>query len=371
MEQRNIGIALSGGGIRAMIFHLGFFKWLAENSFLEQVKRISTVSGASLCVGMVYAHNNLKWPSNNEFLTSVMPAIETALIADLQYSAIREFLRSPRYWNKKVNIIAKVLESKWGVHGKLSQLLGEAMWYINCTTYETGKRFRFCRENMGDYIIGYVKNPDIPLSDVMAASAGYPGFIGPYVLETQNYIWTPSKYSRDKLKPQGNRLLHLWDGGIYDNLGIESVYKPDNGGTLSEGVDFLIVSNASAPIELRSNRKGDCSIKRLKRILSISQDQVTALRTRSVMDYIKNTGQGMYIKIGNSAEKISRESGCPEDLKTQLVDSCLAAEYVKKAMDYPTTLKKPTKEDFRLLLRHGFEVAECTYRCYYQRAHES
>ena len=59
MELHNIGIALSGGGIRATIFHLGLFKWLAENGLLEEVKRVSSVSGASLCVGLIYAHNDL------------------------------------------------------------------------------------------------------------------------------------------------------------------------------------------------------------------------------------------------------------------------------------------------------------------------
>ena len=59
MELHNIGIALSGGGIRATIFHLGLFKWLAENGLLEEVKRVSSVSGASLCVGLIYTHNVL------------------------------------------------------------------------------------------------------------------------------------------------------------------------------------------------------------------------------------------------------------------------------------------------------------------------
>lgn len=39
-----IGVALSGGGIRATIFHLGLFKWLAENELMENIKHISSVS---------------------------------------------------------------------------------------------------------------------------------------------------------------------------------------------------------------------------------------------------------------------------------------------------------------------------------------
>ena len=358
----NIGIALSGGGIRAMIFHLGVFKWLAENKMLEQVKRVSSVSGARLCVGMIYAHNNLKWPTSDEF-TAVLSSIIEALQTDLQSSAIRKLIVSPSYWNKKVNIVARVLESKWGVHGKLSQLAGNISWYVNCTTYETGKRFRFCKENMGDYIVGYVNKPDISISEVMAASAGFPAFIGPYRLKTGNYQWKPSKYSEETRQPLATKTLHLWDGGVYDNLGLESVFKPDDGGTLSEGINFLIVSNASASIGLQT-RKGTRPLKNLKRILDIAMDQVAALRSRLVMDFIKRTGKGMYIKIGKSAEIIATESKCSEELKNQLIKRCISREQATKAMYYATTLKKPIETDIQLLLRHGYEVADCTYNCY-------
>ena len=49
---------------------------------------------------------------------------------------------------------------------------------------------------------------------------------------------------------------------------------------------------------------------------------------------------------------------------TQIVESCMHEEQVNRAMNYPTTLKKPCDEDFQLLLRHGYEVANCTYLCY-------
>ena len=314
MKLRNIGIALSGGGIRATIFHLGLFKWLAENNLMETVKCISSVSGASLCVGLIYSYNFLKWPTSKEFRTTVLPSIEKTLLSkDLQFSALSRLIISPAYWNKKVNIVAKSLESRWGIHGNLSDLTGNVKWYINCTTYETGKRFYFCKEKMGDYKIGYVEKPDIPLSDVMAASAGFPVLIGPYSLQTGNYHWNPGEYSKPEWKPP-HGILHLWDGGVYDNLGLESIYKFDNGGTLTDGLQFMIVSNASASISFH-HRQFNRADQHLKRILDISMDQVTSLRTRTVMDFIKRTNQGLYIKIGNSAEKIISDCNCSQDIK--------------------------------------------------------
>lgn len=363
MELHNIGIALSGGGIRATIFHLGVLKWVAEKGVLEEVKRVSSVSGASLCIGMIYAHNKLKWPTSEEFLSMVLPSIEKVLLTnDLQLSALRKLIISPSYWNRKVNVLAKALESKWGVHGNLSELMGNMMWYINCTTYETGKRFRFCRNNMGDYVTGYVESPRIPLSDVMAASAGFPILIGPYSLQTGDYKWVPSRYAQSKWQPP-NSTIHLWDGGVYDNLGLESIFKPKDGGTLSDGLNCIIVSNASPSIGIYNRRTG-LSLRNLKRLLDISMNQVESLRSRMVMDFITREKQGMFIKIGNNAAKITLESKCPEELKCYLIEKCLSDKQVIKAMNYPTTLRRPTESDYQLLLRHGYEVADCTYRCY-------
>lgn len=211
-------------------------------------------------------------------------------------------------------IAAKQLERQWGVYGNLSDLAGDTAWYTNCTTYETGKCFRFCKEDMGDYTIGYVKRPSIPLSHVMAASAGFPILIGPYCMYTSRYEWCPSPYLGTDFLSQ-NKTIHLWDGGVYDNLGLESIFKPDNAGTLSDGLCYMIVSNASASIGPYHRQKG-FTYSNLKRLLDISMDQVTALRSRVVMDFIKRTNQGMYLKIGSSAEKITSNSKCSDDLKS-------------------------------------------------------
>lgn len=49
-----IGIALSGGGVRAAAFHAGVLKRLAERGLLEHVAHVSTVSGGSLFTGLVF-----------------------------------------------------------------------------------------------------------------------------------------------------------------------------------------------------------------------------------------------------------------------------------------------------------------------------
>lgn len=363
-EQRKIGIALSGGGIRATIFHLGVLKWMAENHMLEEIVRISSVSGASLCIGLIYSHNHHKWPTSEEYLNNVLPRIEGVILKkDIQSAAIRRLIVSPWWWNKKVNLLAKILRKHWGISGEITDLRKKPLWYVNCTTYETGKRFRFTQGNMGDYQTGYVKDPKISVADAVASSAGFPILIGPYKMRTDKYLWTKTYYSKNNPIHHKDKYFHLWDGGVYDNLGLESVYKPDDGGSLSKGLSYLIVSNASGASGYKK-RKAGFTGRNLKRLLEIAMDQVGALRNRNVMDYIKRTQNGMYFNIGNSAGAIVEASGISEILKEELISKSLPSDDATKVRNYSTTLSKPSKSNYELILRHGYEVAKCTSICY-------
>src|SRR5262249_14258476 len=51
--QDGIGLALSGGGYRAMVFHVGALIRLNETALLRKVKRISSVSGGSITAGVL------------------------------------------------------------------------------------------------------------------------------------------------------------------------------------------------------------------------------------------------------------------------------------------------------------------------------
>src|SRR5262245_40233407 len=55
--QAGIGLCLSGGGYRAMLFHLGALGRLNDAGFLCKLDRISSVSGGSITAGML----GLKW----------------------------------------------------------------------------------------------------------------------------------------------------------------------------------------------------------------------------------------------------------------------------------------------------------------------
>ncbi|MCL2571260.1 MAG: patatin-like phospholipase family protein [Defluviitaleaceae bacterium] len=363
LRTRKIGIVLSGGGIRATIYHLGVLKWLAENNLMESITYISSVSGGSLCAGLIYAHNNKKWPGSRQYLDRVLPNIEKVIMgSDIQISAI---LRMFPFWmHRRVNLLAKVIGKKWGVKGTMADLGQTPVWCANCTTYETGKRFGITQDTMGDIFIGYANNHKLPISDAMAASAGLPFLIGPYALRRDKYSWNASTFeptigAGDRRIPSG-RNFFLWDGGVYDNLGLEALFHISDrpsGGHLSQGIDYIIVSNAGTTSRFR--RRGFSSS--LRRLLDIAMDQVGILRIRSIVGHIRQENNGMYLQIGDSASRILRNLDIDSEVIKQIISESLPEHQATFARNYNTTLRRPSKADYRVILRHGYEVAKIVY----------
>ena len=196
--------------MRAAIYHLGVLKYLAQSGLFDHVTAISSVSGASLCMGAIFAVNNNRWSSGNQFLRRVLPEVCRLMQShDIEFSALRRLPFSPQYWTNRVEIIADVLEKKWGITGTLQDLPDNPFWEINCTTFETGKSFRIRRDYMGDYMLGYAQNPDLPISRMIAASAGFPVLIGPYTLKTKNINWTKGKHGGAEISVEPK--YTLWD----------------------------------------------------------------------------------------------------------------------------------------------------------------
>ena len=58
-EDQKIYLCLSGGGVRAMAFHTGVLKYLAQNEMFNKIDSISSVSAGSLLTGFIFSKNNL------------------------------------------------------------------------------------------------------------------------------------------------------------------------------------------------------------------------------------------------------------------------------------------------------------------------
>ncbi|MDE2078646.1 MAG: hypothetical protein KGI91_16495, partial [Burkholderiales bacterium] len=155
MDTNDIALALSGGGVRAVTFHCGVLRYLAERGQLERIKYISTVSGASLLIGLIFHHSRMVWPSSKAYLTHTAPLIREVISQqDLQRYSIARLLFKPQNWRyllSRANVVAQGICELWGITETLGDLPHSPEWSINGTTAETGKRFRFKLAQLGDY----------------------------------------------------------------------------------------------------------------------------------------------------------------------------------------------------------------------------
>lgn len=381
----NIGLALSGGGYRATVFHLGVLARLAEQNSLEQVMLLSTVSGGSLCIGMVHGLNGMRWPTSQEYMSKVLPQAHTILTtSDLQKDLIGRVLGS--FWtlfSSRADDLSALIQQKWGITAKVSDLPATPRWLINATCYESGKNWRFEKYRMGDYIFGYSRDTDkVPLSDAMAASAGFPGGIGALELNTAGKKWFkytsgPAPTLAEGQSPANKQeapplfpKAHLWDGGAYDNHGLEGVHDFIKGWQL--GIEFLIVSDAAGRPKPEEYHMGPKAIGRL--MTSIMMDQVRSLRSRAIIErFVNHKDKGVFLQTGNTCEKVIRSARRDSGLSAAEIDAevarltpgSLSENEAKDAAEMATVIRKLSEEEYLRLFRHGYEVANVTLYSYY------
>ncbi len=280
---------------------------------------------------------------------------------DIQRDALLRLLSRP--WlllQGRAKIISESLQHCWQMTGLLKDIAAEPRWIINATAYESGKNWRFMPQRMGDYLLNYVLDPAIPLADAVAASAAYPGLIGPLILRTSDFKWSRfaegSKEHIESVEP-AVKYIHLWDGGVYDNLGVEALFKP-RGKKFRDGYNFLIVSDASQGMKIE---KSSFVHRRALRLVNIATDQVRSLRARNLVNHFnEQPNSGVYLRIGNTARYILEQADMHEEEISTLAKNCMLESDVNNAANLATTLRKLSEEEFDRVYRHGWEVANCT-----------
>ena len=325
-KERKIGLALSGGGHRAAVFHLGVLSYLAENGLLENVKHLSTVSGGSVVMGLIYKLNAYKFPDSQTYLTKILPHISPYFTEhSLQGSALLNMIKRLTFFNRN-SILSYTLKHNWKIDANMQDIADIPIWSINATVLETGKSWRIEKQKMGEYALGYVEYPEIDLSDAIAASAGFPIGIGPLKMKTENYDMLLKKM------PEQKSLL-LYDGGLYDNLGIEVLIK-NNFTHFAKGIDFAMLSDASKPLENESV----AYLGRIGRLIDVSTEQIRSLKVRLFHKFLhENRGDCMHIRIGTEYANLNKDAF--------------------HAKSIPTNLKKMTLEDFESLQANGYTTA--------------
>lgn len=355
-----IGLALSGGGIRAAVFHLGVMKLLAEQDRLENITQLSTVSGGSLVTGAVFARAEGRWPSSAEFLERIYPSIRQTLVSGdlLSFRALGfggTLCANVRILFRRANILANMLRRHWGIELHLVDLPSTPVWHINTTCIETGKNWRFTKESMGDWEFGRHFSPKVSVAEAIAASAAVPYAIGALKLRLPEHGWwatdPATKAPLRQITPT-SRAVRLWDGGAYENMALEPLYKPMEG---LQDCDVLMCSDASGPLGAPSSIAMNLARGRLAspRLFDITTDQIRSLRSRMLIKSIRQKEfEGYLFRMGTPA----RSFGLPSNV----VPEFLSDEESLASLNYPTNLTQITEVDFDRIAQHGNEVARLT-----------
>ena len=287
-----IGLALSGGGFRATLFHVGALRRLAELGILARVGRVSSVSGGSIASGRLAQ----TW---DDFRLDPTPARYDALVAQplrafcsrtIDAGAIATGIFSP-FTSAAEEIEEEYAERLLGK--RLDQLPDEPVFVFNSTNMQTGRSFRFMKKYMGDYRIGLVRAPTLPLARAVAASSAFPPVLSPVVIKNPG-AFEAVEGADLAGNPAYTRKLFLSDGGVYDNLGLETVWNR---------CSTVLVSDAGAPFALGEEVHTDL-VRQSMRALDVATDQSRALRKRALIDdFRRGERKGAYWGIETDIAK--------------------------------------------------------------------
>jgi predicted acylesterase/phospholipase RssA len=257
---RDVGLALSGGGSRAVAFHLGCLRALHDRGVLDRVQVVSGVSGGALMTGL--------WAYGPEQFEDFDKAVRELLRSGLHRRILRRALLSRRMpqalassalaaaagagarvtgrpggaamprWRSRTDAFADVLAGIFeDALMRDSRLMDGLDVVINACDLRTGHAFRFGSRESGSWTLGRIPDNDVDLATAVAASAAYP-----LLLPALDRSWLLEK--RDGAIARER--LALTDGGVFDNLGT-SCLRPGRSTQHSYnvfGVDYVISCDA-------------------------------------------------------------------------------------------------------------------------------
>ena len=299
-----------------MLFHLGTLWRLNELRYLPQINRFSSVSGGSITSGILALNwSKLGFDANGlaaNFDKQVTQPIRGMASESIDVSSVLEGV----FGGVSEHVVAHYNEYLYH-HAKLKDLPNDdegPRFVFNATSLQTGVLWRFSKPYMGDWKVGLIKNPDVELATAVAASSAFPPLLSPCVLKLD-----PDSFDKDippapDITPEFRKQAVLADGGVYDNLGLETAWKQNK---------TILVSNGGGALAPDADPKHDW-ISQVNRVLLTIYNQVVTLRTRDIVELYKlGVRDGSFWGIGSNIKNYELPSAlvCPFDVTTKLAET--------------------------------------------------
>ncbi len=351
-----VALCLSGGGFRAALFHLGALRRLNEYGALSQVDTISSVSGGSILSAHL-ADRIRAWPAAGD----VVPDWEDQVAAPF-----REFTgKNLRTWLPLLGLAQQFLRrdvTRGAATEVLAQRYEERLTRLRFPELPNRPRFVICATDLvfgvnwvfdsgaygtdsgrfGDYQAGYVQPaPSWSVGRAVAASSCFPPLFVPMRTGLNSGNLGGGLYSGDD---RGQLIggIGLTDGGVYDNLGLEPVWKDHRVVLVSDGGGIF---KAARPRGLRW---------RMERYLAVTSEQARAVRKRwLISSFLAGQVTGTYWGIGSAAANYGTGTdGYAERLAQDVI------------AEIRTDLDAFSPAEAAILENHGYLLAEAAIQAH-------
>jgi NTE family protein len=379
MSEPKIGLALSGGGARAMAFHLGCLRALHQLGILNRVQVLSTVSGGSVIGGIYATSDDDSFPA---FEARVRAALTRGLMGPTIFAAflttegIKAFLcfilvgsinlvfvafswilwiisrffpvgSRPRWkggnWHlpfrrfaSRTTIFRRAIDDVLFKGKRLRDLRGrKPLLIVNAAELRTGSAFYFTANESGSWRLGRLARPDITLAHAVTASAAYPMFL-PALDEELPFD------KRDGAR-RSERVI-LTDGGVYDNLGLAPLW-PDRDASISLNVNHVdVIICCRAGYGLRHDPPSQFMVSRLKSAMSCIHDRAQNAGMTRLFE-LRAAGKLRAVVLPYLGQDDSRLKFRPTDLVTR-----------EEAYAYPTDFSAMSDEWIDRLAKRGEQL---------------
>ncbi len=349
-SRRGIGLCLSGGGYRATLFHLGGLRRLNELGVLarDDFRTISSVSGGSIAaahLGSALA-TRVAWPAPGPIPDDVWDREVRDPLRELTRHDIRTGAVAKRFWpwnwlrsSTAVESIARTYESRLTAL-RLRELPERPRFILCATDMSFGVNWIFTRDRMGDYLAGYMQPPDdYPLARALAASACFPPVFNPLPMRLAPGSLKGGKAPAGPARDAALADLRLTDGGDYDNMGLEPVWK-------SHAV--VLVSDAGGLF----TAEGDKGLLwRIPRYHGIQEAQARGLRKRwLISSFITGALEGTYWGVGSAPSSYGQEGGHTKPFAREVI------------AEIRTDLDAFSHSEAAVLENHGYLLVDAALR---------
>jgi len=357
--ESGIGLCLSGGGYRAMLFHLGSLWRLNELGYLKRLTRVSSVSGGSIAAAVLGQRwSRLQFTEPGPQGNRVAANLEAEVVAPLRALADRT-LDVPA-------VLAGMLLPGTSISAKLAaayrrHLFGGATlqdlpsdedgprFVINATNLQSGVLWRFSRPYLADYRVGTILEPEVTLADAVAASSAFPPILAPARMKFENGQYVPES-GEDLQTPPFTTLPTLADGGVYDNLGLETAWK---------SCRTVLVSDGGGAMEADGGgfwRWRDWATQ-MVRVTTVIDNQVRSLRKQQTIE-------GYGAPEDSDEHRLGTYWGIRSDIENFELPTSMEApwEETLKLAGVPTRLARLDAATQELLINWGYAICDAGMR---------